>query len=49
MIGLIAILAVAGALFPLVGVSLVVMLGLDMAFTTAWRSRRGKRGVASRP
>ena len=39
--GLIAILAIGGVIFPLVGLSLVVMLALDFAGTRLVRRRRG--------
>jgi len=35
--GLLAILAVGGVLFPLVGLSLIVMLALDLALSRFWR------------
>ena len=38
--GLLAILAIGGVLFPLVGLSLIVMLALDLALSRFWR--RGK-------
>ncbi|MCC4297341.1 hypothetical protein [Aurantimonas coralicida] len=40
--GLLAILAVGGVLFPLVGLSLIVMLALDLALSRFWR-RGGAR------
>ena len=37
--GVVAILAVGGAIFPLVGLSLLVMLALDLAFLRLARRR----------
>ncbi|MEO9786357.1 MAG: hypothetical protein ABJF67_01965 [Aurantimonas coralicida] len=38
--GLLAILAVGGVLFPLVGLSLIVILALDLAISRFWRRGR---------
>ena len=38
--GLLAILAIGGVLFPLVGLSLIVMLALDLALSRFWRRGR---------
>ncbi|WP_439814539.1 PepSY-associated TM helix domain-containing protein [Zavarzinia sp. CC-PAN008] len=42
MVGLLVILAAFGVAFPLVGLSLVVMLALDLLFTRLWRSPAAK-------
>ena len=43
--GLLVILAIGGAIFPLVGVSLLAMLALDMIHVRLRSGRRGPAGV----
>jgi len=45
MLGVLAIMAVVGAIYPLVGASLVAIVALDLVVTRGWRS--GSRGRAA--